>query len=84
MTTRNEPVEGQMILKNYYYESGSSHLEKSHRISLVPYGAEEVRLTEQTDSSNAYRPHEDKESVESWIISVEALTDLIKSHGKKL
>jgi hypothetical protein len=83
MTTRDKPVSGELKLKDYWNESTSTHIEKSHSLILVSGGHAGVQLIEQKESSNAYRPYEDSESRECWTIPVDALVALIKSHGTK-
>jgi hypothetical protein len=84
MTTRENPdPSGELQLIDYFYESSSGHVDKSHAVKLVPASGSTLKLIEYRDSANMYSGPR-SETTETWSIERDALIDLIKRHGKRI
>ena len=80
----DQGASGKMILMDYFYESGSTHYDKSKTITLeASTDGKKVELIQVLSENNVYKPRT-KDNIEKYIISVETLINFIKDNGTKL
>lgn len=82
MATDDKKPCGQLTLVDYYYETSSTHYDKTRRVTLTPGDGNDVLLTDYQEENNQYRMSPTVGVTNKWSISREQLISLIQEHGK--
>jgi hypothetical protein len=81
MTTRNPNPTGELVLVDYFYETASTHYDKSRKVTLSPTPDGLIVLEESEDECDQFKGPR-TERTERWKIEREKLISLIKEHGE--
>lgn len=79
MTTEHEGAEGKLRLLYDWYESASTHHEKTTEAELVPDGDTIIKLVIRTEEKNFINGKR-RQSTKEYRIEADKLIELIKEH----
>lgn len=81
---KDRGVTGEMVLRDYFWESPSGHKDESEYLVLSPASRDEVRLTVETGDNNLMPRGRSENNSDSYVIKVRDLVNLIRQHGRKV